>query len=107
MKGVHAMNKTFTEISAVVNQYTEKRVTLSSKENCVNALISIMDINDSTLEVDMLWNRTTNKEVEDICRIAEELWLDDRTMDNTEMLLDMPSDILQECIDDMEDIIPY
>ena len=75
MKGVNAMNKTFTEISAVINQYTEETVTLTSKEDCINALIFIMDCDDDTLEVDMLWHRTTNKEVEDICRIAEELWL--------------------------------
>lgn len=70
------MNKTFTEISAVINQYTEETVTLTSKEDCINALIFIMNVTDSTIEVDMLWNRTTDKEVEDICSIAEELWLD-------------------------------
>lgn len=69
------MNKTFTEISAVINQYTEETVTLTSKEDCINVLIFIMDVTDSTVEVDMLWNRSTDKEVEDICSIAEELWL--------------------------------
>lgn len=69
------MNKTFTEISAVINQYTEETVTLTSKEDYINALIFIMNVTDSTIEVDMLWNRTTDKEVEDICSIAEELWL--------------------------------
>lgn len=69
------MNKTFTEISAVINQYTEETVTLTSKEDCINALIFIMNVTDSTIEVDMLWNRTTDKGVEDICSIAEELWL--------------------------------
>lgn len=69
------MNKTFTEISAVINQCTEETVTLTSKEDCINALIFIMNVTDSTIEVDMLWNRTTDKEVEDICSIAEELWL--------------------------------